>query len=705
MPMYLENYGPYRELIENKSMTINVDEITIENYEYHYRSILNILLDLIETDYVRNVFITIRFKPDIECQLSIPDYWYNLIMWYCIIKAGGEVRPKHIVFEKYNTLASQKNYIDKFFLDEYIGKIKDKIVLNNIIDDTTYRVIDVDNFSWYLANTINLEDFKELEEENPRFREILHNDINKKDYKAEDINKEGMSLANESVNIIMNSHHGLASAFRAKQGVNKKQYKESIINNGTKPNGEGGVFEEPINTSFLMGGVKTPLYRYIESSNGRTAQLILDTNVGNSGSFARILGLNNCDTTLHEDPDYVCDTKNFLRIAIPDEDTFMRLQGRYYRTNPKGVDKLITLKDRYLIGKIIYLRSPMTCASHARGKGICYKCYGKLAYINNDVNVGKLASELMSSDLTQKMLSAKHLLEAYVVELEWNKEFEDYFQIEFNIIKCRPDVDFSNIKLVINSNNIDTDNESEYDDFNTYIDSFSIIDGDKKIEFATTNFNPLNISIELEEILEDLQVDYNDEEIIIPMKELAENDASLFGIQILNNDLNVVLKNIQNTINKKEITETMNKEEIYMKLIKNIQEGGLGLASVHAEVILSNQIRDVENIYEKPDWSIPNVPYKIKALNKALMDNPSIAVTLSYQRTSQALYNPSTFKKTKPSVLDLFFMEQPQNYLNDNYDNEPKKMDEFTSDGKQIVYKRIEDKDKLKKVYKRINKK
>ena len=177
------------------------------------------------------------------------------------------------------------------------------------------------------------------------------------------------------------------------------------------------------------------------------------------------------------------------------------------------------------------------------------------------------------------------------------------------------------------------------------------------------------------------------------------------GIQILNNDLNVVLKNIQNTINKKEITETMNKEEIYMKLIKNIQEGGLGLASVHAEVILSNQIRDAENIYEKPDWSIPNVPYKIKALNKALMDNPSIAVTLSYQRTSQALYNPSTFKKTKPSVLDLFFMEQPQNYLNDNYDNEPKKMDEFTSDGKQIVYKRIEDKDKLKKVYKRINKK
>ena len=702
MPMYLDNYGPYRELIENKCMTINVEDITVENYELHYRSILNILLDLIETEYTRNVFITIRFKPDIECQLSIPDYWYNLIMWYCIIKAGGEVRPKHIVFEKYNTLMSQKNYIDKFFLDEYIGKIKDKIVLNNIIDDTTYRVIDVDNFSWYLANTINLEDFKELEEENPRFREILHNDISKEKYKAEDINKEGLILANESIDIIMNSNHCLASGFRSKSGINKKQYKESIINNGAKPNGNGGIFEETINTSFLMGGVKTPLYRYIESSNGRTAQLILDTNVGDSGAFARILGLNNSDTLLHQDSDYVCDTKNFLKIVIQDDEMFMKLQGRYYRTNPKGVDKLITLKDRHLIGKIIYLRSPMTCASHARGQGICYKCYGKLAYINNDVNVGKLASELLSSDLTQKMLSAKHLLEAYVVALEWNEEFDDYFQIEFNIIKCRPDIDFSDIKLVINTNNIDTDSDNEYDNFNTCIDSFAIIDGDRRIDFATTNFNPLNIAMELGELIDDMMNDYNEEEIIVPMKELAENDICLFGVQILNNDLNVVLKNITRTINNKKITESMNKEEVYTKLMQNISEGGLGLSSVHAEVILSNQIRDVEDIYEKPDWSIPNVPYNVKSLNTALKDNPSIVVALSFQNIKRTLYNPSSFRKFKPSVLDVFFMEQPQNYLNNDYDDSVKNISEFTSDGKQIVYKRLEDKDKLKSVYRKI---
>ena len=705
MPMYLENYGPYRELIENKSMTINVEDITMENYEMHYRSIYNILLDLIETEYSRNVFITIRFKPDIECQLSIPDYWYNLIMWYCIISAGGEVRPKHIIFEKYNTLMSQKNYIDKFFLDKYIGIIKNKIILNNIIDDTTYRVIDVDDFSWYLSNTINLEDFKELEEENPRFREILHNDINSKDYKAEDINKIGLTLANESTDIIINSNHCLASAFRTKQGVNKKQYKESIINNGVKPNGDEGVFDTPINTSFLMGGVKTPLYRYIESSNGRTAQLILDNNVGNSGNFARILGLNNTDTLLHKDPDYVCDTKNYLKIVIPDDDAFSRLQGRYYRTNPKGVDKLITLRDTHLIGKMIYLRSPITCASNARGEGICYKCYGRLAYINNDINIGKLASELMSSDLTQKMLSAKHLLEAYVVELEWNKEFDDYFQIEFNIIKCRQDVDFSNIQLVINTNSINTDDESEYSEFNTCVDSFSIIDGDRKIEFSTTNYNPLNISMELATILDDYPMDYNDKDIVIPMKDLAENDICLFGVQILNNDLNIVLQNITRTINNKKITESMNKEELYTKLMQNISDGGLGLASVHAEVIISNQIRDTQDVYEKPDWSIPNVPYKVKALSGALTDNPSITIALSYARQKSTLYNPASFRKFKPSVLDVFFMEQPQNYLNSGIDEAPKDNSEYDNNGNKIVINRVNNKDVLKPIITRIKKK
>ena len=39
-----------------------------------------------------------------------------------------------------------------------------------------------------------------------------------------------------------------------------------------------------------------------------------------------------------------------------------------------------------LVGKTIFLRSPITCASASRGDGVCYRCYGDIAYTNADIN-------------------------------------------------------------------------------------------------------------------------------------------------------------------------------------------------------------------------------------------------------------------------------------------------------------------------------
>ena len=89
----------------------------------------------------------------------------------------------------------------------------------------------------------------------------------------------------------------------------------------------------------------------------------------------------------------------------------------------------------------------MTCASAAKGHGICYKCYGDLAYINNDINVGQIAAEGLSSIYTQILLSAKHLLESLVVKMEWSEGFYDYFQITFNSIALREDKSYKGCKL------------------------------------------------------------------------------------------------------------------------------------------------------------------------------------------------------------------------------------------------------------------
>ena len=50
-------------------------------------------------------------------------------------------------------------------------------------------------------------------------------------------------------------------------------------------------------------------------------------------------------------------------------------------------------------------------------------------------------------------------------------------------------------------------------------------------------------------------------------------------------------------------------------------------------------------------------------LKQALARNPNICITLENERIQRALYAPLSFKKTAPSQYDLFFMEQPQNYM------------------------------------------
>ncbi len=45
--LYLENYGPYVELIQNRRMIIDINNINKENWQIHYNSILNIMRDTI----------------------------------------------------------------------------------------------------------------------------------------------------------------------------------------------------------------------------------------------------------------------------------------------------------------------------------------------------------------------------------------------------------------------------------------------------------------------------------------------------------------------------------------------------------------------------------------------------------------------------------------------------------------------------------
>ena len=670
----LENYGPYAEGVKNGKISINVSDINKENYEQYYFGLANLLRDGIETEFIQNSFVEVRFDEDF-IELSLFDLLFTIIMWDLLISTDIKIEPKHIFFEENITGKSIKRYVDKFFIEPNRKKFNN-IQLNNIIDNMMHRYLLIDEFDMYLANTINLEDTLALMNERPEVFDALHVDFS--NVPLEDVKNMGMDYTNKLVKEIKNSDHCLSDAFKAGEGVNIKQFKEFAINIGTKPDGQGSVYPAIINNSYINGGINNLLSAMIESSTGRTAQILSKRNVSSSGHFARLLRSNNMDTWLHSDPNYKCDTKNLQKVFIKDAQVLNKLNNRYYKFSDDGMDHIIkSSEDKHLIGQTILLYSPMTCSSKAAGHGICYRCYGDLAHTNYDINIGVMAAENLSEPLTQMLLSAKHLLESLIKKIIWPQGFNELFEMESNVIKLNDETNYKGYKLLIDPNNIYL--EEEYEDYvyNEYITEFEVEYPDGEIKkFYTSESDNIYIDVDLNEIIRS-KAEPTEGKISINLIDLKE--CNLFIMQMHNNELSRTLNKIKSLLNKDEITRAHTRDSLLQTLLESVIEGGLNVDSVHLEVILANQIRSKDFILEEPEWQYPNEEYQLLTLNKALTYNPSPVITLTHEKIAKALYNPLTFKKNKPSFLDLFFIEKPSEFISASHVEPSRKKGEKTN--------------------------
>ena len=678
--IYFDNYGPFKEFVQNpnQEFVLNTDGITEDTWDSYFNGVMNIFRDGIESDLIRQKKVRIVFGDSGKrCSLYLTDLYFNIIMWNLIIAAGDKIKSQHLIFAKHGSLPASriKEFVDRFFVLPYRGKISNTRV-NNVINDTLCSLFPINEFSAYLADTLNLEDSLELARKNPRYNELLHVDLS--NTPLEDINNIGMQLTNEMVEIEKNAKqylgydHCLANAWRAETSANKKQYKEAALNIGAKPAGDGTVFPYAINHSFMNGGVSSIGDYLVDASAARTAQILSHSNVSSSGHFARLLGLNNSDTFLNLDKDDICHTVNLIHITLKTLKHIKMYADRFYRLDPRGVVKCLDReKDKNLLGKTIYVYSPMTCDSHSHGRGICHRCYGELYYTNYDVNIGKLAAELISSRLTQILLSAKHLLEALIKKVIWSEGFDDFFEMEYNSIRLKPDCEIKNVKMIIDPDSIDIENEDDYDEdsaaqaMKECIPSFKIVIGDKEFVIEDEDNRDLYISPELNDAIRKHATPTEDGMISIDLEELE--DIPIFFIRLVNNELSRVLDRLMAILNKKPITETFDASGIVQEFIDTLVNGGLNIQAVHCETVLSDQIRNAKDMFAPIEWSYPGTVYKLVTLNDSLTNNKSVTISLMYQKLGKTLYNPLTFKKSSPSFIDLFFLEKPQKFLNSKF--------------------------------------
>ena len=217
-------------------------------------------------------------------------------------------------------------------------------------------------------------------------------------------------------------------------------------------------------------------------------------------------------------------------------------------------------------------------------------------------------------------------------------------------------------KFLINKDEIESEDEYDQSDYNEHISYCTIIDpNDQYIQIGTLDRDNLYISPAFSEMINKKKADV-DGNVIFDIDDIR--DMELFMVRVTNNELSLVLEKIKALLNRKaEVESLKTKESLVEHLIDTVNEGGLHVDTIHLEVLLSNQCVSAESNLLKPEWEYEDEPYKMITLNEALRDNPSVTISLMYEKIDKALYNPLTYKKDKPSSIDLFYMTHPQNYM------------------------------------------
>lgn len=359
-----------------------------------------------------------------------------------------------------------------------------------------------------------------------------------------------------------------------------------------------------------------------------------------------------------------CGTKHLVEYEVKTKKHLNKLNGKYYKLNEDDETEDLKLldasKDSNLIGKHIYVRSAATCAL---GDQVCPRCMGSTATLNIDIADGVSAyeSEEITKVVNQNILSAKHLLATNSEVIKFNKEFYDFFTMlggEINPVVNNNDKipNIEDYAIYIDDADIVKMDEQDYDSlYNTCIENgrFYI----KNIKDPSQPVITIQSDPEKEIFLSEDALSYKQSgKGLIYFKDLND-DVKLFEVVILNKELTKPLYDIMNLLNKQkseDISESI--DSISQKFLDLLIESNIGANVIAAELIINRLIRSVKHKYERPDFRAKKLePYQIYTIKKALEQNKSPLIGISFQDIKRQLLSDDILKRDGTSFIDPFY--------------------------------------------------
>ena len=652
--------------------------IDIENYNMYYNKFYRYMKQGFERKEVRTYPIKYTFTSNpIEPvkTMEIREMIGHMIFWKAFIKIDRvkDINSSHLIDFKHLTKERISNFIDTMIIDPYRKLFSNK-KMSRMVNSINNAMKDIsDDFNPIMGMSISIESFIKVSKEVPRFNEIIRTRVDP-NMQAKEIERLQHELMVEEIEILSTHDNCLKPILQSGTGIKDKQLAEFSIIGGLKPDVNGNVIPVPINSNFLIGGLNNVTNYYVDSQAGRKSVILNKTSMGTSGYFAAKCMMSS--STVHLSKQLIhdinhkkvskhvqtCNSKRPILYIVKDKNCLKKINRRYYYLNSDMYDmRCVNYKtDKWLIGKTIYLRSPITCTCE---DGICNACYGDLAYTNSEesFNIGAYASALLNNTIQQNILSTKHLLTTNSEELIFSDEFYKFFVLDASKFKLDQDSkeNFDDWIIRIYDDDLFEFNAKEESDFNSYTDKFYLVNKKTKEEIEIKELNN-NLDMYIySDIMSLFKKSREKEAIEMPLNKIDAEDMYLAIIIIENNELTRPLKNIMRLLDRKDHYGCETIDEIVNKMSDLIIECGHKIDLVHTEVIMRSIVKDKNAILTQPHFDDINrkEDYQILTISNALYNNSSLSVSLSFQDLGKQVVNPNTNIKCEKSSYDDLYRE------------------------------------------------
>ena len=397
--------------------------------------------------------------------------------------------------------------------------------------------------------------------------------------------------------------------------IKPKQMEELFINFSQIPDGQD-IIPVIMNGNGFKAGYHDMAVLYAGAIAARVPDMMNEEYMGSAGYFNRnlmILTYGTISKTVYD-----CGSVNPLPIKI-DEVALDMMDGRFYHRNKgDGILRVFHKEDRDLLGQTLWFRSPCTCNLN---EDCCHVCYGTKALKVGDLKGGFIyTTELMTSRVSQNILSAKHLLKTNAEKIDFSENFSKYFIME--------------------SSSVIPQDEKRFDiyireDYGDDISEHLVVYIGKDLEPVTIShyanmYIPERIFDKAKDVIIDDVRYYK-----ITSHKVIEMGGVLCNITPINIMMTQNYMNIMKLFDN-EITKFDRIEDAVVALM-HLLHGIIPIMSTHGEIILGHLLRDVNNRILRPNWLVENQEYQILRLKTALQNIEAPTTALAFEQTRHHL--------------------------------------------------------------------